>query len=126
MQSADLSNFFMKYILWVPPSHWLLAIRIFMLGLLSIIATREFYEYTTNKKCKRMGPYVFAFHLVLALEYMIIFKFKADNFVTPFPNAVVISWSIAGIVLFTIWSVLLYREVKKKITKEDEKEYDKI
>jgi len=111
---VDLSNFFMKYVLWLPSTHYLLAIRIFLVGFLSIIATREYYEYVTNPKCQRIGPYVWMFHFLLAVEWMIVFKFKEDYFTSPFPTWIVVTWTIIGVVLLTILSVLLYRDMKKK------------
>lgn len=49
MSVVDLSNFFNKYVLWLPASHYTLAIRIFLWGFLSIVCTREYYEYISNK-----------------------------------------------------------------------------
>ena len=49
MYAVDLSNFFNKFVLWLPPSHYLLSIRIFLWGFLSLACTREYYEYISNK-----------------------------------------------------------------------------
>jgi len=111
---ADLGNFFLKYVLWLPSSHYLLAIRIFLVGFLSIIATREYYEFVTNPKCQRMGPYAWMFHFMLAMEWLIVFKFKEGSFTEPFPTWIIISWALIGTALLTIYSVLLYRDIKKK------------
>jgi phosphatidylserine synthase 2 len=111
---TDLANFFMKFVLWLPSTHYVLAIRIFLVGFLSIIATREYHEYITNEKCKRMGPYVWIFHLIVVMEWAIVFKFKNGYFTEPFPQWIVIAWTLILLSCSTIYTTLLYRDVRKK------------
>lgn len=48
MNLVDLSNFFNKYILWIPASHILLQMRVYLWGLIAMSSTREYYEYIYN------------------------------------------------------------------------------
>lgn len=45
MNLVDLSNFFNKFVLWIPASHWVLQYRVYLWGLLAMGSTREYYEY---------------------------------------------------------------------------------
>jgi len=118
MSVVDLSNFFNKYVLWIPASHYTLAIRIFLWGFLSIVCTREYYEYISNNMFMRVGPFLFVGHLILFLEGMILYKFSrgTQNFSEPFPTWVVWAWTaiLAGIVVITV--VLFVTRTKVKIT----------
>ena len=48
MNFVDLSNFFNKYVLWIPSNHYILTYRIFLWGFLSMVATKEYYTYITD------------------------------------------------------------------------------
>lgn len=45
MSLVDLSNFFNKFVLWIPPSHIILQMRVYLWGLIAMSSTREYYEY---------------------------------------------------------------------------------
>lgn len=45
MNLVDLSNFFNKFVLWIPASHISLQLRVYLWGLLAMSSTREYYEY---------------------------------------------------------------------------------
>lgn len=45
---VDCNNFFYKYVIWLPPSHTLLQIRIFLWGFCAVATGKEWYEYVSN------------------------------------------------------------------------------
>lgn len=45
MNLVDLSNFFNKFVLWIPSSHIILQLRVYLWGLIAMVSTREYYEY---------------------------------------------------------------------------------
>lgn len=121
----DLSNFFNKFVLWIPSSHYLLAIRIFLWGFLSIIGTREYYEYISNNMFMRLGPFLFVSHLVIFVEYSILFKFtRGTNYFTePFPDWIVYSWVAIFAFIIIVTAILLRRDIKRNFCPpEEEKE----
>lgn len=122
VNSIDLSNFFNKFVLWIPSSHYLLAIRIFLWGFLSIIASREYYEYISNNKFMRLGPFLFVSHMILFCEYLILFKFirGTDYFKEPFPNWIIISWSLIFAFIIGVTIVLVRRDLKRKLCPSEE------
>jgi phosphatidylserine synthase 2 len=97
---TDLSHFFLKYVLWLPPSHWILAIRIYIVGFLAMISAREYYEYISNPSCKRFGLNIWIAHLILFVEWSYIYKFSDGLFTAPFPWYVVWGWTLVFL-LFT-------------------------
>jgi Phosphatidyl serine synthase len=90
----DCMNFFMKYILWIPANHNILLIRLFIWAFACIASAKEFFEFISNKHCKRVGPYVWLSCLALGVEFSITFKFGRQMFIEPFPDYVKIMWGI--------------------------------
>lgn len=76
----DLSYFFNKTNLEIPPPHYLCAIRIWTLGFFSILATSDFYDYITKRKANSMGVNAFIIHVVIILEALLWMKHLDCNF----------------------------------------------
>jgi hypothetical protein len=70
-------NFFLKYILWIPASHNLLLARLCVWAVICIPASKEFYEFISNKHCKRVGAFVWMMCFNLGVEFSISIKFGA-------------------------------------------------
>jgi len=111
---VDLSHFFMKYILWIPITHRILEIRIYMWGLLAMSAAREYYEYLTNKTVTRLGYNLWLAHVILFTEWAIIIKFNDGIFLNPFPTHVKIFWSLVFIILVGITTKLIIKDFTAK------------
>ena len=109
----DCMNFFNKFILWVPANHKLLSVRLFIWAFTCIAASKEYFEFISNKHCKRVGPFVWLSCLCLGVEFSITFKFGYEMFTTPFPWYVKIMWSVIGS-LVAMGAVYAYQNGKKK------------
>ena len=96
MLSVDCNNFFLKYILWVPPEHWILKVRLAIWAFSAIGATKEFYEYISNEYCYKFGPFLWLTVMTILVEFSIIVKFGSRLFVNSFPVYVKVIWSIIG------------------------------
>ena len=81
----DSMHFFIKYILWIPANHKILLIRVLMWATVCVAAAKEYYEFISNKHCKRVGPFVWLCCLTLGVEMSITLKFGLDLFTAPFP-----------------------------------------
>jgi len=117
---TDLSHFFLKTILHLPNTHWILAFRIFMWGFLCIMATREYYEYITNLNCKKLGQFIWISQCILFVEWLIIFKFEGGMFKNNFPIEVKYSWTAALIIVSVILIRLLTKDIIKLIQNKKE------
>lgn len=76
----DLSHFFNKYVLYIPSNHFILTFRVILWGWMACLAFRELYVFIKEEEIKRLGAHIWLFHLILMVEYMILFKFMESNF----------------------------------------------
>ena len=70
----DCNNFFLKFVLWVPPEHKLLMFRVGMWGLCSLASSKEWFEYTQNAYCHRLGPFAWMTMYTIGVETLIVVK----------------------------------------------------
>jgi len=84
----------------------------------------------------RVGPFLFVGHIILFVEFSMLFKFSRGNFslfftfvniflgtnyfTEPFPTYVIWSWTVIILALVGITLVLFYRDVKRKFSKTEE------
>jgi len=113
----DCMNFFLKFILWVPANHNLVLFRVFIWAFGCIASAKEYFEFISNKHCKRGGPYVWLPVLALGVEFSITFKFGREMFVEPFPWYVKVMWTILGTLLLA-GGVYAYSNGCKQIKRE--------
>jgi hypothetical protein len=114
-------NFFLKYILWVPASHNILAVRVFMWAFGSIACAKEYYEFISNKYCKRVGPYVWINSLALGVELSIVIKFGSTMFTAPFPWYVQVMWASISLLILIGYGIAFINQKSEKIA-SDKKE----
>jgi len=122
MNLVDLSNFFGKFVLWIPATHYLLFVRVNIWAFLAMMSTREYYEYISNKSCKRLGPYVWIAHLILFIEWIMIYKFSDGFFHEAFPDYVKYFWLVVFLILSAISINLIVKDILRIIKKQDENE----
>ncbi|KAI8321055.1 PSS-domain-containing protein [Martensiomyces pterosporus] len=106
---AELNVFYLKSLLWVPPEHPLVIARLSLLFLFALPSAREYYEYYSNPRCKRMGAHCWMLIATLLTELLIIVKFARGEFAEPFPQHVVIFWSVVAALIagFSVWQFVL-------------------
>ena len=112
----DCMNFFLKYILWVPADHKILMIRVAMWAFGSIACAKEYYEFISNKYCKRVGPYVWVNSIALGVEFSIVIKFGSTMFKEPFPWYVQMIWAFISVLILIGYGIAFFNERSKKST----------
>ena len=70
----DCNNFFLKFVLWVPPEHKLLMFRVGLWGFCSLATSKEWFEYSQNDYCHRLGPFAWMTMFTIGIETMIVLK----------------------------------------------------
>ncbi|CAG8476560.1 8427_t:CDS:2 [Diversispora eburnea] len=102
---AELNSFYLKYLLWAPAEHPINSCRAILLFMCSIPATREAYQYLTDKECKRFGPQAWLTIANVMTETVICFKFGRGEFPEPAPTNVIVFWIVLITVLigYAIW-----------------------
>lgn len=100
-----MNAFYLKYLLWIPPAHYLNIARIMLHAVSGSVAVRETYQYFTDRKCKRFGTQAWLVIAIITLEALICVKFRAGEFPDPAPPRVVTFWKyfIALLVAFPLW-----------------------
>ena len=105
---VELSAFFMKYVLWIPPESPLNTWRLCLWFFLAIPSVREWYQYIVDPSTKRLGANLWIALAVLVVEYGIILKHleQLQN-VPETPAAVVYGWLATMAIVFA-WAVLRF------------------
>jgi hypothetical protein len=112
-----MNAFFLKYVLYIPPSHTLNVYRLVFWFAISLPATREYYAYATDRHTKRLGPNLWLAIACIVVEVAVVLKFAAE---TPFPPGahipltVVACWAVAG-AAFASWCFLKYGHFSRQL-----------
>ena len=111
---VDLSNFYLKFTLWIPANHWILLSRLLFWAVFAIAGTREYYEYVSSGFKLRLGTNCWMVHILLFTEWMIVIKNNSDTFTEPMPMWILYVWSvIVGFLVATALG-LLYKDLSRK------------
>ncbi|KAJ2448879.1 hypothetical protein EV183_005204 [Coemansia sp. RSA 2336] len=115
---AELNVFYLKSLLWVPPEHPLVIARLALLFMFSLPGAREYYEYYSNPRCKRMGAHCWMLIATLLTELLIVVKFGRGEFSEPFPRLVIAFWSAVALALaaFSLWQFVLMPRLRHSKT----------
>ena len=111
---VDLSNFYLKFILWIPANHWILLSRLLFWAVFAIAGTREYYEYVSSGFKPRLGTNCWMVHILLFTEWMIVIKNNSGTFTEPMPMWILYVWSvIVGFLVATALG-LFYKDLSRK------------
>ena len=79
-QMVELNTFFIKHIFPMPAEHPICVFRILLFGLIASPATRQYYSYVTDPKCKRVGTQCWVFIMISFSELILVLKFGLELF----------------------------------------------
>ncbi|CEL91942.1 unnamed protein product [Vitrella brassicaformis CCMP3155] len=88
---VDLNVFLLKNLLWLQPHHFLIVLRTALFASACASATREFYEYLTDRNCTRLGMQCWLTMAMLSTELLLVWKWRGGFVVVesmPWPIAV--------------------------------------
>jgi len=127
----ELNCFFLKFVLWHPPPHFLVINRLFLWFLICLPATREYYEFVNNPECKKVGTMAWLAFALTGVETLIWIKCSKGQFshVKGHPPYVVAIWTIGILVLITFYIlhfVVFKQHLKKTPSVQVEKKETKI
>jgi hypothetical protein len=109
----ELNAFFLKQLLWLPPSNYLNLVRLLFWFLFSLPCLRQFYLYMADPTVQSIGRQAFLCVVIIATEVLIIIKMGAGEFKEPmaFQNKVL------GWVLGLAYLLYCVRGVYKIVTR---------
>lgn len=103
----ECNAFFLKYLLWVPPTSPLNVYRLLIWFLIGVPAAREFYVFFDDEDKSRIGFNAWISAGVLITELLVVIKYARGVFVWTFPPHIWVNWGLfAG--LLGLWFVLFF------------------
>ncbi|CAH3171973.1 unnamed protein product [Porites lobata] len=102
--TAELNLFYLKFILWIPPPHFIMQARMALYLGMGAVALNETYRYMDDPTCKRFGQQAWVVAAIVATEILICVKFGWDTLSIPFPFHVSAFW-ILFVSIWFIWTV---------------------
>ncbi|KAK1348884.1 hypothetical protein LUQ84_002029 [Hamiltosporidium tvaerminnensis] len=102
--AIELNTFYLKALLYLPPSHFLNVIRLVIHVLMGAVALREGYSYFSDRSVKTFGSQVWICLACTLVETLVCFKYGKGEFSNPFPRNVIIFWSflMAAVIVYPI------------------------
>ena len=110
----DCNNFFMKYVLYVPAEADVLKLRVALWGAAAIATSKEWYDFTSNRFCHRLGPFAWMAFYTSAVESLIVFKCSEGQFTEPFPWYVKVIWTLILLGFCWLLSIVYTNEQRAK------------
>lgn len=107
--AAELNTFYLKYLLWISPEHWLNTARLVIHVFMGSVALREGYSYLSDKTCKNFGYQVWICIACVVIETLICIKFGKGEFANPAPIHIKLFWAfmITFLITFPIYRYYL-------------------
>jgi len=101
----ELGTFYLKFILWIPPSHYFCIARLLFFLLIGAVSIREIFEYLDNPQCKKYGRQLWVLTAIVITEVLIVCKFDWKTITKPLPFHIVLVWTsiTTGIFVWTIY-----------------------
>jgi phosphatidylserine synthase 2 len=113
----ELNCFFLKFVLWHPPPHYLVITRLVIWWAISLPASREYYEFINNPNCKKLGTMAWLAFAIVSIETLLWIKCSPGQFlhVKGHPTLIVAVWSIGvvGLALFAFLHFVYFKQHKK-------------
>ncbi|CAG7822093.1 unnamed protein product [Allacma fusca] len=106
--AAELNTFYLKFVLWVPPDHWLNLIRLVGILLWGAVSLRETYQYLDDSDCQKFGRQSWTMLSIVCTEFLIVAKFDPVTITKPVPRHISIFWAF-GLLTLGLWTVWNFR-----------------
>ncbi|XP_072393641.1 phosphatidylserine synthase [Diabrotica undecimpunctata] len=79
-QTSELNTFFLKHVFELPSSHYLVTGRLILIGVIVAPSVRQYYSYTTDTSCKRVGTQCWVYGCIMVAEALICIKHGRELF----------------------------------------------
>ena len=85
---TELSTFYLKFVLWVPPEHWMNGVRLFFLLLIGAVGLRETFQLMDDPECEKLGRQSWVLLAIVVTELLICVKFGWETITKPLPRSI--------------------------------------
>uniref|UniRef100_A0A8C7QM76 Phosphatidylserine synthase n=1 Tax=Oncorhynchus mykiss TaxID=8022 RepID=A0A8C7QM76_ONCMY len=104
---AELNTFYLKFVLWMPPEHYLVLLRLVFFVNVGGVAMREIYDFMDDPKFyRKLGQQAWLVAAITVTEFLIVVKYDPRTIMLPIPFFVTQCWFL-GIVLILSWTLWL-------------------
>lgn len=114
LDAVQLSVFFLKYALWMPPTHWVVTTRTLLWLVLAIPACREFYQFTVsdNDPWARLGPNGWISIAIFCAEVAVATKYGIGEYENKggLRDETIYAWGASTVMLLG-WMVMYFRKL---------------
>lgn len=120
---AELNTFYLKFVLWVEPGHWVNLVRLIFILPWGAVALREVFQFLDDPDFTKFGRQSWLFLSIVCTELLIVIKFGWDTVTIPFPRHVISMWVgfVVLLVLWTIWNFYIDPHTFKVDSKDIER-----
>uniref|UniRef100_A0A8C5EPC4 Phosphatidylserine synthase n=1 Tax=Gouania willdenowi TaxID=441366 RepID=A0A8C5EPC4_GOUWI len=102
---AELNTFYLKFVLWMPPEHYLVLLRLVFFVNVGGVAMREIYDFMDDPKFhKKLGQQAWLVAAITVTEFLIVLKYDPNTIMLPIPFFIMQCWFL-GIFLIFIWTM---------------------
>uniref|UniRef100_A0A8C7QM81 Phosphatidylserine synthase n=1 Tax=Oncorhynchus mykiss TaxID=8022 RepID=A0A8C7QM81_ONCMY len=102
---AELNTFYLKFVLWMPPEHYLVLLRLVFFVNVGGVAMREIYDFMDDPKFyRKLGQQAWLVAAITVTEFLIVVKYDPRTIMLPIPFFVTQCWFL-GIVLILSWTL---------------------
>uniref|UniRef100_A0A8C6SIN8 Phosphatidylserine synthase n=1 Tax=Neogobius melanostomus TaxID=47308 RepID=A0A8C6SIN8_9GOBI len=102
---AELNTFYLKFVLWMPPEHYLVLLRLVFFVNVGGVAMREIYDFMDDPKFyKKLGQEAWIVAAITVTEFLIVVKYDPHTLTLPIPLSIIHCW-ILGFILIVSWTL---------------------
>ncbi|OAF70820.1 hypothetical protein A3Q56_01429 [Intoshia linei] len=105
---AEINSFYIKFVLWIPPKHYLNLARLVFFLLMASVALREAFQFLHDTKTKKMGPQSWLIIVIIFTEALVCYKLDTAFSTRPLPDHIIYLWVFifSCLIIYTICKYL--------------------
>ncbi|XP_013358382.1 PREDICTED: phosphatidylserine synthase 2 isoform X2 [Chinchilla lanigera] len=126
---AELNTFYLKFVLWMPPEHYLVLLRLVFFVNVGGVAMREIYDFMDDlKPHKKLGQQAWLVAAITVTELLIVVKYDPHTLTLSLPFYISQCWTLGSVLVltWTIWRFFLrditlrYKETRRQKQQSDQ------
>ncbi|XP_032346299.1 phosphatidylserine synthase 2-like isoform X1 [Camelus ferus] len=120
---AELNTFYLKFVLWLPPEHCLVLLRLVFFVNVGGVAMREIYDFMDDPKPhKKLGQQAWLVAAITVTELLIVVKYDPQTLTLSLPFYISQCWTLGSVLAltWTVWRFFLrditlrYKETRRQ------------
>ncbi|XP_067603832.1 phosphatidylserine synthase 2 isoform X6 [Pseudorca crassidens] len=114
---AELNTFYLKFVLWMPPEHYLVLLRLVFFVNVGGVAMREIYDFMDDPKLhKKLGQQAWLVAAITVTELLIVVKYDPHTLTLSLPFYIAQCWTLGSVLAltWTVWRFFLRENFKPR------------